>query len=138
MDIILMKENLSDEHTQIPMGCRPIFQRWVEIDKGKEGVTNYMHWLGAEHIADYLFYWRDLYVHSQQGWENLNHVVKKFDFRRTNQGGGRGDGNRLRPVARWLARRLVWMTGKTFEEIKAVVKAASVPVEESDGDLDIN
>jgi hypothetical protein len=41
-------------------------------------------------------------------------------------------------VARWLARRLVWMTGNTFEEIKAVVKAASVPVEEFDGDLDVN
>jgi hypothetical protein len=79
-------------------------------------------------------------VHSQQGWENLNHVVKKFYFLRTNRGGGagQGDGNQPRPVARWLARRLVWIMGKPYEKVKAVVKAASVPVEESDGDIDVN
>lgn len=82
-------------------------QVWVKINNGKEGITNYIHLMIAGHLSDYLFKWRNLSVHSQQGWEALNLAVKKFFFRRTNCGGGRGSRNSLLPVARWLARRLV-------------------------------
>jgi hypothetical protein len=37
-----------------------------------------------------LFHWRNLYIHTQQEWEALNFTVKKYWFRCTNRGGGRG------------------------------------------------
>jgi hypothetical protein len=95
---------------------------WLELNMGLEGVTNYVHDLISGHISDYLFHWRNLYIHSQQGWEALNFAVKKYWFRCTNRGGGRGSKNRLVPLARWLQRRMIWMSGLSYEDIKKNVK----------------
>jgi hypothetical protein len=40
------------------------FQEWVALH-GVEGITNYIHMLGSGHLAEYLFYWKNLYQHSQ-------------------------------------------------------------------------
>ena len=72
------------------------FQRWVEL-WGLEGCTNYIHLLSSGHISTYLFKWRNLYRHSQQGWEALNSLLKTFYFRRTAHGGaatGQGKGKK--------------------------------------------
>jgi hypothetical protein len=98
---------------------------WFRINGGQEGITNYIHQLVTGHIADYLFEWRNLYVHSQQGWENLNLQAKLYYFRRTTRGGGRGSKNRAEPLARWLLRRLVWMSGVSWDEIVGGAKAAA-------------
>ena len=42
------------------------FQDWILL-QGAEGITNYIHLLSSGHVAHYMFHWRNLYVHSQQG-----------------------------------------------------------------------
>jgi hypothetical protein len=87
-------------------------QLWVEL-WGLEGVTNYIHMMSSGHLSTYLFKWKNLCRHSQQGWEAFNSLVKTFYFRRTQHGGrsnaGRGRKSRLLPVGRWLQRRIVWL-----------------------------
>ena len=88
------------------------FQAWLQLWQ-VEGITNYIHMMGSGHIAEYLFKWKNLYRYSQQGWEALNSLIKTFFFRRTNHGGGvRGDSkkSRLIPIARWLQRRLIFLS----------------------------
>jgi hypothetical protein len=36
---------------------------------GSRGTTNYLHLLSPRHMSDSLRKWRNLYIHSQQGWE---------------------------------------------------------------------
>jgi hypothetical protein len=118
------KEDLSDEEIlAFQWDIDQYGQHWIDINMGAEGVTNYVHDLISGHIADYLFHWRNLYIHSQQGWEALNFAVKKYWFRCTNRGGGRGSKNRLIPLARWLQRRMVWMSSLPYDEIKRKVAA---------------
>jgi hypothetical protein len=88
------------------------FQAWIRLWQ-KEGITNYIHMIGAGHISDYLYKWKNLYRFSQQGWEAMNSLIKTFFFRRTNHGGGaRGlsKKSRLIPIGRWLQRRLLFLT----------------------------
>ena len=91
---------------------------WLELNN-RAGMTNYIHLLASGHIADFLIHYRNLYEHSQQGWEALNSMLKVFFFRRTTRGGGNGDGSRVREIARWLARRMIWLTKVDY---KSVVK----------------
>jgi len=108
------------------------FILWVDIT-GHEGITNYIHMLAVGHISEYLVYWGNLYDHSQQGWEAFNSLIKTFFFRRTGRGGagnkGRGPKSRLRPIARWLSRRVVWMCGYDYSYIvEQNKKARQTPV----------
>jgi hypothetical protein len=88
------------------------FQLWVEL-WGLEGVTNYIHMMPSGHLTTYLFKWKNLCQHSQQGWEAFNSLVKTFYLRQTQHGGrsnaGRGQKSRLLPIGRWLQRRVVWL-----------------------------
>ena len=65
------------------------FQVWVEL-WGLEGCTNYIHMLSLGHISTYLCRWKNLYRHSQQGWEAFNSLLKIFYFQRTSHGGATG------------------------------------------------
>jgi hypothetical protein len=119
MKLLRKREDLTDEEIRAFQWEMDQFgQHWIELNMGLEGVTNYVHDLISGHISDYLFHWRNLYVHSQQGWEALNFAVKKYWFRCTNRGGGRGSKNRLVPLARWLQRRMVWMSGVEYQDMK--------------------
>eukprot|EP00978_Attheya_sp_CCMP212_P019801 scaffold55883_cov53-Attheya_sp.AAC.2 len=93
-------------------------QEWMDM-YGLKGITNYIHLLSSGHMSDYLHKWRNLYLHSQQGCESLNNLVKIFFFRRTGRGGGKYDKSKLKPIARWLQRRLLWLCGHTYEEMLA-------------------
>jgi hypothetical protein len=95
------------------------FQEWVELH-GIRGMTSHIHLAGSGHIANFLFRWRNLYRHSQQGWEALNNLVKTFAHRRTQLGGNMGSGNgahksMLLPVGRWLQRRIFWVLGNSID-----------------------
>jgi hypothetical protein len=46
------------------------YKIWIDIH-GAKGVTNYIHMIGSGHVADFLEYYKNLYRHSQQGWENF-------------------------------------------------------------------
>jgi len=88
---------------------------------GHKGMTNYIHMLALGHISEYLIYWGNLYDHSQQGWEAFNSLIKTFFFLRTRHGGagnkGHGPKSRLRPIAHWLSRRVIWMCGYHYHDI---------------------
>ena len=88
------------------------FQAWVLLWQ-EEGITNYIHMIGAGRIADYLFKWRNLYHFSQQVWEAMNSLIKTFFFRRTSHGGGvrrTSRKSRLTPtIERWLQQRLIFL-----------------------------
>jgi hypothetical protein len=50
---------------------------------GRSGLMNYIHLLCTGHLAEYMHKWRNLYEHSQQGWEAFNLLLKSFCFCRT-------------------------------------------------------
>jgi hypothetical protein len=123
MELLRQKEDFTDEQIHLfQKACDDFFQTWVDIN-AVEGVTNYIHMLGSGHVSDYLFHWRNLYAHSQQGWEAFNALVKTYYFRRTNRGGagnkGTGQRSKLKGLARWMQRRMVWFSGVTYEEMVA-------------------
>jgi hypothetical protein len=99
---------------------------------GRNGITNYFHLLGSGHISDYLHYYKNLYSHSQQGWEAFNSFLKVFYFRRTNRGGGRGELSRVNQIARWLGRRLVWFSGIEYNMMNtAALQNSSIDAQNS-------
>jgi hypothetical protein len=129
------KEDFTDEQIiAVQKKMDLFFQDWVDL-QGIAGSTNYFHMMGSGHIADYLFKWRNLYRHSQQGWEAFNMLLKTFFFRRTAHGGavnrGAGLKSRLLPVGRWLQRRLVFMCG--YDE-QAIRDLADLEVDDVDDD----
>lgn len=87
------------------------YQIWVAMH-GFQGCTNYIHLLSSSHIAHYMQKWRCLHRYSQQGWEAMNALYRSYFFKRTNRAGGRSSGNYLRPIARWLQRRIMWILGE--------------------------
>jgi hypothetical protein len=107
----------------VQKNCDIFYSLWVDL-WGREGITNYIHMIGCGHMTDYLLSTGNLYKHSQQGWENLNHLLKTFLFRRTQRGGGgKGKKDRLLPVARWQQRRLLFACGYTLSDMAAVSEA---------------
>ena len=110
-EIILFQQNIDD-----------FYQQWIKVALGKKGITNYIHLLGSGHISEFLFRWRNLYAHSQQGWEALNSLVKSVYFRCTSRGGGMGKKSKLYAIARWCQRRMLWASGYTFEYMESEVK----------------
>ena len=51
-------------------------------------------------ITEYMIKFRCLYRFSQQGWENLNHILKSFFFKRINYGRIKYRSN-LNAIGRW-------------------------------------
>ncbi len=94
------------------------FQIWVGM-YGDEGVTNYLHMLASGHIMEYLFKYKNLYRHSQQGWEALNHLLRTFYFCRTGRGGGKYKRHKLLSIGRWLQRRMLWLWSWDEEQMRA-------------------
>ena len=96
------------------------FRDWLQLH-GAEGMTNYVHMMGSGHVLEYLQHWGNLANHSQQGWEAFNSQFKTYFFNRTQRGGsvnkGRGKQSRMLPMARWLQRRLIFMSGYSEKEI---------------------
>ena len=97
------------------------FRKWTDL-VGRDGITNYIHMLGAGHIRYYLTKWRNLHRYQNQGWESYNQQVAAFWHHRTQKGGRSGNGvdrSKIKPIARWMLRNLLWRTGegqRYFEE----------------------
>jgi hypothetical protein len=71
------KEDFSPEEVpSVQKHLYIFFQNWINL-WGRAVLTNYIHMLGCGHMADYLLTAKNLYQHSQQGWEHLNHLLKK-------------------------------------------------------------
>jgi len=121
--MVLLRKKCDLTNAEIKQFQRHIdsfYVSWIEL-LSQEGVTNYIHMLGAGHIGEYLLHHRNLYKHSQQGWEAFNALLKTFFFRRTGRGGagnkGKGKKSKIIPIARWLSRRMLWMMGYDFDRV---------------------
>jgi len=78
MVLLRKKTDLSnDEVKRFQQHIDVFFVAWVSL-LSHEGVTNYIHMLGAGHIGEYLLHHQNLYKHSQQGWEAFNALLKFF------------------------------------------------------------
>ena len=100
------------------MRCNLFFVLYVDMFHG-EGITNYIHLLGAGHITYYLFKYRNLARFQQQGWEALNKLVILFYHHNTNRGGSKGNrngnmekGDHCGPLMRLFQRRYMWLLGQ--------------------------
>jgi hypothetical protein len=116
MEMARQRDDFTDEEIDaFSTQCDDFFEVWVDLT-GLEGMTNYIHMIGSGHMTYYLREWRNLYRYSQQGWEALNSLLKNIYFRRTQRGGHKGDGksknSKLTPIAKWLQRRLFFLSGK--------------------------
>jgi hypothetical protein len=87
------------------------FSAWLNLI-GYDGVTNYIHMLGAGHIRYFLQKWRNLHRFSNQGWEAYNALVANYWHHRTQKGGGRGEKSKIKAIAMWLLRVMMWRTGE--------------------------
>jgi len=119
--LLRKKTDLSNEEVKrFQQHVDMFFVTWVSL-LSHEGVTNYIHMLGAGHIGEYLLHHRNLYKHSQQGWEAFNALLKTFFFWRTGRGGagnrGTGIKSKIIPIARWLSRRVLWLMGYDYNKV---------------------
>ena len=82
IEIVRQKHNFSDQDIgNFQKNIDEWFQDWIYLT-GAGGMTNYIHMLGSGHISEYMYKWRNLYEHSQQGWEAFNALLlKTFFFR---------------------------------------------------------
>ena len=101
--------------------CSLFMTRYCDLNLG-EGITNYVHVIGAGHLTYYLLQYRNLSRFQQQGWEAMNQLVKSFYFNNTNHGGSGGNskgrmekGEHCVPLMRLHMRRIMWLTGKADE-----------------------
>jgi hypothetical protein len=90
------------------------FEKWVKLT-GRDGLTNYIHMVGAGHLSFYMREWGNLYRYSQQGWEAYNSLIKSVYYRRTQRGGNGGKkddtNSRVVPLGRWLQRKMFFLSG---------------------------
>jgi hypothetical protein len=87
------------------------FINWLAL-VGYDGITNYVHMLGAGHIRFFLRKWGSLYRLQNQGWEQYNGRVAAFWHHRTSKGGSKYDKSKILPIAKWLLRLMLWKTGE--------------------------
>jgi hypothetical protein len=114
------REDLTDEEIeQCQDYADKFYAQRIELF-GYDGITNYIHMIGAGHFKHFLVKYRNLYRFSQQGWEAYNHLIKSFYYRRTQRGGAKGRSgefkvSKMEPIAKWIVRKLFWQQGLETE-----------------------
>jgi len=93
MELLLLHQKLdADEMSLFQDDIDGFFEIWVE-NFGREGMSNYIHLLGAGHILYFLEKYQCVYLYSQQGWEALNNTIQAY-IHKNSQQGGKGSGQR--------------------------------------------
>jgi len=110
------------------------FRKWISI-VGYDGCTNYMHMVGAGHVKFYLKKWRTLNRYSNQGWEYYNKMVAAFWHHRTTKEGSKNDRSKIRAIARWTLRLMLWKTGVAQNFFSEQEQEDEEPPDESDDDV---
>ena len=91
------------------------FEIWIDLF-GEEGLSNYIHLLGAGHMLYFLEKHDCLYLFSQQGWEDLNNHCQEFIHQNSGRRGyGTGEGkgkSYIFPLVCYIMRDLLWKTGE--------------------------
>ena len=83
---------------------------WTPLT-GRPGESNYVHLHRAGHWSWFLWEFGNVYKYSQQGYENVNGVMKSDFHSKTQKGGGRGGTSKLEPILLKQGRRLLWRFG---------------------------
>ena len=104
------KEQSFNEVCYFVMISDSFMERYIALT-GRDGMTNYFHMLRDGHIAYALNKYGNLYRYSQQGWENINSVMKRSFHRGTQRGGGRGDKSKVQPIFLRMLRAAMWRMG---------------------------
>ena len=89
---------------------------WLDLT-GWEGITNYIHMIGAGHVVYYMWLYHNLYWCLNQGWESLNSKVKKRYFCNMQHKGNRENGikqSHIKPIARYFQSQPMWKTGLAY------------------------
>ena len=107
------------------------FWNWINVT-GYDGITNYIHMLGAGHIRYFLRKWKNLNRFQNQGWEAYNGMIAAFWHHRTRKGGGKyiSQRSQILPIARWILRVMLWRTG----EAQRYFRSLDEELDLSDGD----
>ena len=78
----------------------------------RDVATNYFHMLSSRHISWFMEHVGLLNNYSNQGFEALNRLMKRYLNTRTNKVGGRSKcKSKLRPIANLFFRCLIWLFG---------------------------
>jgi hypothetical protein len=93
-----------------------------------------MHMVGAGHVKFCLKKWRNLNRYSNQGWEYYNKTVAAFWHHRTTKGGSTNDRSKIRAIARWTLRLMLWKTGVAQKFSLEQKQEDEEPPDESDDD----
>ena len=112
LKILQKKEDFTDEEIDdFQCLADDFFRCWLQLT-GYDGVTNYIHLIGAGHLRYYLKRWRNLNRYSNQGWESYNSMIGSFWHHRTGKGGGKNDKqqSKIKPIANWILRLMLWRT----------------------------
>ena len=146
MALVETKErDLSDaEIDQVHVHGSKFFSEYA--DMFPEDITNYMHLIGAGHIAHYLRKYRSLHRFSQQGWEALNKLLKSYYHHKTSHGGCKGNrssemerGRHMEPLAALVSRRHCWLLKigqEFFQEMEYCQPITAAPSESDSDDSD--
>jgi hypothetical protein len=114
------REDLTDEEIEECQGYGDKFyQQRIDLFD-YNGITNYIHMIGAGHFKHFLIKYRNLYCYSQQGWEAYNHLIKSFYYRQTQRGGAKGRSgtnkvSKMEPIAKWIVQKIWWLQGLETE-----------------------
>lgn len=113
------------------------FIQWIELT-GYDGVTNYIHLIGAGHLRFFLNRWGNLHRFQNQGWEAYNAMVTAFWHHRTQKGGGKHvvSRSKILPIARWILRLMLWRTGEAQQFFRNLEENESLLDEDGESSND--
>ena len=128
MKVLLSKVNVTEQEVIQMQHDFDIFGNifFFQLGYQRKGMTNYLHMVQTGHIAFFMTELKCLYRFSQQGWEHLVGNIKKYVYRRSNRGGGRGTRNRLDALTHLRSRLFAYMTNETLEEMKQKLKENTI------------
>ena len=112
--IAIKKDNFTEEDIKEFDDTVDEFYDLLISTAGKDGITNYLHVIGAGHLSCYMKKCKSLCRFCQQGWESLNDKISCMFFHHTQKGGGfNGDCKKtcLEAIARMLLRDALWRSG---------------------------
>jgi hypothetical protein len=110
-------EDFTDEELDILHVCfDDFYDLWITLC-GRDGISNYIHFIITGHLMYYLRKWSNFYWYENEGWEHLNSSIAYFYFNRTQRGGSAGTlsceaSQKVRPIGLWFLRRLFWATDR--------------------------
>ena len=128
MNVLLSKVNVNEKDVIAMQNDFDMFGNifFYQLGYGRKGMTNYLHMIQTGHLSFFLTELKCLYRFSQQGWEHLVGNIKKYVYRRSNRGGGRGTRNRLDALTHLRSRLFAYMTNETLIEMKQYLEGNKI------------